>query len=53
MIHRNMARTATAIRSSGATSRWIAVVLGGLSLSDHNPCFRLKKYFDQPILLSI
>ena len=30
-----------------------ALGLGGLSLSGHNPCFRLKKYFDQPILLSI
>ena len=27
--------------------------LGGLSLSGYNPCFRLKKYFDQPILSSI
>ena len=39
-----------ALDCSGFVKTW---VLGGLSLSVHNPCFRLKKYFDQPILLSI
>ena len=41
-----------ALDRRGFVKTW-ALGLGGLSLSVHNPCFRLKKYFDQPILLSI
>jgi hypothetical protein len=41
-----------ALDRRGFVKTWV-LGLGGLSLSAHNPCFRLKKYFDQPILLSI